>query len=156
MKEQVIVTSLADGGVWVEGVQASACQSCQAKSGCGQQSLKKLGRPVSLWVATTRPFKVGDQVLVELPDGAVAISALVLYGIPLFGLALGAMMASAAGLSDWQAFLGSATGLTLGFAVARKLANRYQEQWQPRIAPVVSSTPGCFSDISAEHSDMHR
>lgn len=150
MREQVVVKELAAGGIWVEGVQASACESCQAKSGCGQQSLKKLGRPVTLWVETSQKFSVGEEVSVELPDGAVAMSALVLYGIPLLGLALGAVIASRFDMPDWQTFLGASAGLAVGFAVARGLSERYQEQWQPRLIPPIdsSSVPGCFSELS--------
>ena len=152
MKEQVVVRELAPGGVWVEGVQASACESCQAKSGCGQQSLKKLGRPVTLWVETNQKLSIGDEVLVELPDGAVAMSALVLYGVPLLGLALGAVIASRFGVADWQTFLAACAGLAAGFAIARGMSERYQEQWQPRLIPPIdaSSIPGCFSEPSGK------
>lgn len=151
MREQVVVTELGAGGVWVEGVQSSACESCQAKSGCGQQSLKKLGRPVSLWIKTDLRLQVGDQVVVELPDGAVAMSAMVLYGVPLAGLAIGAVIANHFGFADWQAFIGACIGLGAGFFVARVLSERYQERWLPQlVTPTASTIPKCFSDSSTE------
>jgi len=133
MKELVKVTSIASGGVWVEGMQSSACSSCQAKSGCGQESLKKLGKPVSLWVPTNKTLRVGEQAMVELPEGAVALSALALYGVPLCGLAGGAVAGQLSGLPEWQVLLAAGIGLGIGFAIAKRLANRYKQQWQPRL-----------------------
>lgn len=134
MKELVRVTSIESGGIWVEGVQSSACSSCQAKSGCGQQSLKQLGRPVSLWIpAVEHSVQVGDQVMVELPEGAVARSALALYGVPLIGLTLGAALGQWAAWPEWQMLLSAGVGLAIGFAVARGLSECYQHQWQPRL-----------------------
>jgi len=134
MKERVRVTTIDAQGVWVEGVQASACASCQARSGCGQQALKELGRPVSLWVPITgHSLQVGDQVMVELPEGAVARSALALYGVPLLGLTAGAALGQWAAWPEWQMLLSAGVGLVVGFVAARMLSERYQHQWQPRL-----------------------
>ena len=91
-KETVRVTGLGKGGIWVEGIQQSACNSCSAKSGCGQHSLSKLGRPVRLWVDTQDSFEVGEVVELTLPQGSLAASATALYGLPLLGLIIGAVI----------------------------------------------------------------
>ena len=51
-QEVVQVVGTGDDGIWVEGVQQSACGACSARAGCGQHTLSKMGKPVRLWVNT--------------------------------------------------------------------------------------------------------
>ena len=87
-QEIVEIVEIGEQGVWVEAMQQSACSSCNARSGCGQHSLSKLGRKMRLWVPTERHFSVGEQATLTLPDGSLALSALVLYGLPLLAMML--------------------------------------------------------------------
>ena len=148
-KETVRIIELAKGGVWVEGIQQSACGSCQAKSGCGQHSLSKLGRPVRLWVETHDTFQVDDIVELELPHGSLAISAATLYGLPLLGLVIGAVGGNA-WLSETLSLLTGALGLAVGFAAARYLSGRFKESWQPIISR--SSCPPQAQTVQEAHS----
>ena len=132
-QEIVEVVEIGDGGIWVEGVQQSACGSCSARAGCGQHSLSKLGRPVKLWVVTEDHFEVGEQVILALPQGSLAFSALSLYGLPLIGLIAGALLGYQGG-SDLVSVVSGLLGLTLGLLSARWLANHNRDQWQPRIS----------------------
>jgi len=59
-QEIVEVIEQGDGGIWVEAVQRSACNSCNARSGCGQHSMSKLGRPMRLWVNTEQKLQPGQ------------------------------------------------------------------------------------------------
>ena len=132
-KETVRVTGLGKGGIWVEGIQQSACNSCSAKSGCGQHSLSKLGRPVRLWVDTQDSFEVGEVVGLTLPQGSLAASAAALYGLPLLGLIAGAI----AGHQIWgesASVVTALAGLGVGFAGARYLSSRFRDVWQPTIS----------------------
>lgn len=132
-QEIVEVVEIGDGGVWVEGIQRSACNSCSARAGCGQHSLSKLGRPVRLWIETADVYVPGDQVILMLPEGSLALSALSLYGLPLMGLIGGALLGYQGG-SDATSMMTGALGLTLGLLAARLIARRNKDQWQPRIA----------------------
>jgi len=131
-QEIVEVVEIGDGGVWVEGIQQSACGSCSARAGCGQHSLSKLGRPVRLWVESTRALQIGEHVTLELPQGSLAVSALSLYGLPLAGLIGGALLGYQGG-SDLVSMLSGMLGLISGMLSARWLASRNRERWQPRI-----------------------
>ncbi len=139
MQETVIVTRLGNGGAWVEGVQASACASCQARSGCGQESLRKLGRPVSLWLETQDSLSPGERVLVELPDGVLVESAGVLYGLPLIGLMTGAVLGQWIGQNELAALLTGVLGITVGLLMARRVTTWRQHRWQPRLVSRVLS-----------------
>lgn len=132
IQEIVEVVEIGDGGIWVEGMQRSACGSCNARAGCGQHTLSKLGRPVRLWVDTLDQFLVGDQVVIALPEGSLAFSALSLYGLPLVGLVIGAILGNQGG-SEAQSMLTGLLGLVIGFGVARWFARRHKTDWQPSI-----------------------
>ena len=79
IEEQVVISSITPEGAWVEGMQQSACGSCSAKAGCGQHTMSQLGRKVSLWLplsdlndeAIQEPFRIGQQIVVGLPEGAI-------------------------------------------------------------------------------------
>src|SRR5690554_7465990 len=91
-QEWVTVKQIEPGGIWVESLQRSACDSCNARSGCGQRTLSQLGKPIRLWIPSEETFQIGQQVLVELPTGGLALSSLMLYGLPLVTLAVAAML----------------------------------------------------------------
>ncbi len=131
-QEWVEITAVEPGGVWVEGMQRSACGSCSARAGCGQHTLSKLGRPLTLWVPTEGQWRIGQQVLLSMPAGSLALSALMLYGLPLVSmmvLAVAGRWLSGDGLAAVLGLLGLAGGFLLSHRVA--MINR--ERWQPQI-----------------------
>lgn len=138
-QEIVKVTEIADGGVWVEAVQRSACNSCNARSGCGQHSLSKLGRPMRLWVEGGEHLQPGQEVVLSIPAGGLAMSALLLYGTPLVGLIAG----MAIGQTQGDALAGAlgVTGLVAGFILARRISDRVKHRWEPRIVPGCTLIP---------------
>lgn len=135
IEEQVAVTALDEGGVWVEGVQQSACGSCSAKAGCGKHTMSQLGRKVSLWLPDTpgcdKHFSVGEQVVVGLPEGAILRSTLVLYGIPLIFLIVGAIVGNTL-MGELGSISFSVIFMLLGFKLARARAIKNQQNWQPK------------------------
>lgn len=132
-QEWVTVTQIEAGGVWVESLQRSACDSCNARSGCGQRTLSQLGRTIKLWVPTDTSLTLGQQVQLQLPTGGLALSALMLYGIPLLALMLAAGIAQPWG-EFWAIGLGVA-GLAVGIGISRLLTQKYRHLWQPSIIP---------------------
>lgn len=138
-REWVEVVATDVGGVWVESQQRSACESCQARSGCGQQALTKLGRPVRVWVPTQESFQIGQAIMVELPSGGLALSAIMLYGIPLLALIMGAAFGQTVGNDLYAAILGLLF-LGVGLLVSKQVTQRYKTLWQPKIVPLCAST----------------
>lgn len=133
-QEWVTVNQVEADGIWVESLQRSACDSCNARSGCGQRTLSQLGRPIRLWIATDASFSVGQQVQVELPNGGLALSALMLYGLPLLMLILAALLGQTLENDILAAVIGLA-GLAVGLYMSRQLTQRYKQLWQPRVLP---------------------
>ncbi|MEN9465656.1 MAG: hypothetical protein RL217_1837 [Pseudomonadota bacterium] len=133
-QEWVRVSAVQYDGIWVESQRHSACDSCNARSGCGQRSLAKLGKTVSLWLPLpdTRTYQVGQSLELELPVGGLALSALMLYGLPLVVLILAVLLAQGLA-SDWQVALAGVVGLALGLLLGRFFSLRYRHLWQPKI-----------------------
>lgn len=130
-QEWVTVSAIADGGVWVESLQRSACDSCNARSGCGQRTLANIGRTVRLWVPTNNIYQVGQQVRLQLPSGGLALSALLLYGVPLLMLLVLAAVGQT--LGEFYAIASGTLGLVVGLMLSRKLTQIYKHLWQPKI-----------------------
>ncbi len=145
IQEIVEVIEQGDGGLWVEAVQRSACNSCNARAGCGQHSMSKLGRSMRLWVSTEQKLQPGQQVVLTLPEGSLALSALAMYGLPLLGLIVGAIIGQLGGSDGW-AGVAALAGLAAGFILARKLAARYQSQWQPGLKSGCERIPMIHSE----------
>lgn len=138
IEEQVVISSITPEGAWVEGMQQSACGSCSAKAGCGQHTMSQLGRKVSLWLplsdlndeASQEPFRIGQQIVVGLPEGAILRSTVVLYGLPLIALVFGAI----AGHAIWGeagSIALSVLSMLLGFKAARYWSLKNKQHWQP-------------------------
>lgn len=160
IEEQVVITSTTEKGAWVEGVQQSACGSCSAKAGCGKHTMSQLGKKVSLWLPYTQDlatenaeatFKVGQQIVVGLPEGAILKSTFVLYGAPLVLLILGAIF----GHYLWGevgSILVSMIALFVGFKVASYFSEKNKRHWQPHFLRECSSAPLEFDRSGIIHS----
>ena len=131
-QEWVTVTEVERQGIWVESLQRSACDSCNARAGCGQRTLSNLVRTIRLWVPVDEPFVVGQKALLELPQGGLALSAFMLYGLPLLGLMVMAVLGQAIS-GELGAGLGALIGLALGLLASRLAATRFRFLWQPKI-----------------------
>jgi sigma-E factor negative regulatory protein RseC len=135
IEEQVVITSIEHNGAWVEGMQQSACGSCSAKAGCGQHAMTQLGRKVTLWLpidhlSETVDFNVGHQVVVGLPEGAILRSTVVLYGVPLIALVLGAIIGHGA-WGEVGSILMSVVSMLIGFKLAQYWSQKNKQYWQP-------------------------
>lgn len=167
IEEQVVVTATTPEGAWVEGIQQSACGSCSAKAGCGQHTMSQLGKKVTLWLPFDSQFasasgvseeglsinslSVGQQIVVGLPEGAILRSTLVLYGVPLLALVLGAIL----GHSLWGelgSILSAVLFMLLGFKLAGRISEKFKRQWQPQLLRDCSSQKVEFDRSDLIHS----
>tara|TARA_R110000764_G_scaffold32583_4_gene73650 strand:+ start:28 stop:498 length:471 start_codon:yes stop_codon:yes gene_type:complete len=122
IEERGRVLSAEPGAVWVATIRSSTCGSCQAKAGCGQAMLQKLGSGSSqgfVRALTEQQWQVGDEVLVGVPEDAVVRSALWVYLVPLLGLFGAALSAQWLGWAEPGVIFAAAVGLLFGFALVR-------------------------------------
>lgn len=125
------VVAVKDGKAWVQTIRASACESCSARGGCGQRVLAgaSSGRANQVLVSNHLNARVGDEVTVAIEESALLSASVLVYGLPLLLLVLGAV----AGQHwlpgpDAGAIAGAVAGLVAGFAIARSGRLRRQDE----------------------------
>lgn len=159
IEEQVVVMSTTSQGAWVEGIQQSACGSCSAKAGCGQHAMSQLGKKVTLWLPfadsaselSDQSLSVGQQIVVGLPEGAILKSTLVLYGVPLVALVLGAIVGHAL-WGELGSIMIACFAMLLGFKLAAKVSANNKRSWQPQFLRNCSQTVKEFDRNAIIHS----
>ena len=125
IEERGRVLSVEDGAVWVETLRRSACDSCQVRNGCGQSVLQRLGlggRSGFIRVLNPQPgqsCRVGDEVLIGIPENAVLHGSFMVYLVPLLMLFAGALLAQYLGASETFIILAGFSGMGSGFAAVR-------------------------------------
>jgi sigma-E factor negative regulatory protein RseC len=110
------VTSVAGEFAVIE-VEAlpSACAKCGDKGGCG----KPQGGPRRYAVRNTIGARVGDRVVLSVPQGAVLKAAVLSYLMPLVFVIGGAAAAMALFGDGLPTVAGAASGLLVGLALLR-------------------------------------
>lgn len=108
---------------FVRPLASGSCGVCAGKGGCEASSLLRLfGRGDQCYsVHNGVQAKVGDRVIVGLPEGRLAKSAALTYGLPLAGLLAGAAVGGfVAHTQDLGAALGGLAGFTAGAWFVRR------------------------------------
>lgn len=152
-EELATVISISDKQVTLTSQIKSTCSGCSQVDSCanGQVSkaLPKQQMKVTLNLPATSSLKVGDSVILGIPEGDLLTSAGQVYLLPLLGL----IGASAAGqwLIDLKvinhellSFLIGITGGYLGYVFAKYLqkTHKYAEKLEPKILRVIVKPRG--------------
>lgn len=119
LEHQGVVREVGKGCVTV-ALETAGCRTCGQGGSCGIGKLAA-GRPAPLVVLPTEraDLQVGDPVLLQVPEGRLAISALLGYLFPAIALLAGAGLGHAMGGSDGAAALGAMAGFLAALAMAR-------------------------------------
>jgi sigma-E factor negative regulatory protein RseC len=118
MIEQKATVISRDGElVWVEAERQSTCGQCQARKGCGTGMLAKhVGQRFSrLAVNTDLDLRVGQQVMVSIPEQALLSGALLMYLLPLLALFSAAAITRMIGAGELAQIVAGLLGLCAGF-----------------------------------------
>ncbi|MGI9223748.1 MAG: SoxR reducing system RseC family protein [Woeseiaceae bacterium] len=119
----------------VEIAAAFSCARCAAGKGCGAGLFDsgRQSRRISANIAAGIDVNEGDEVSIELAPRHVLNAALIVYGTPLGGGLVGAILAYALGLGDLYAAIAALAGITAGIAIARRRAAHDLCQFTPTI-----------------------
>jgi len=93
MQQVGVVLELVGQRALIRGDRASTCGSCAGKSSCSTLGAWNQ-RALELNVDNRMGAKVGDEVVIEVPDSLVLKSAFTLYGLPM-------LLFFAAGVIAW-------------------------------------------------------
>ena len=131
------VVAVEQDRIWVQTIRLSACQSCAAQKGCGQKLLNSMsaGRAQQIAVQNHLGARVGDQVVIGIPESALLAASAWVYLVPLL-----AMIGTAILAQKWLQWpdsgvaLAGAIGLALGFVLVRRASvQREESRFQPRL-----------------------
>ncbi|MBW4935783.1 SoxR reducing system RseC family protein [Marinobacter sp. F4206] len=137
--ENGTVIALKDDRAWVQTIRQSACESCSARSGCGQRVLASAtsGRANQVLVANTVRARVGDEVTIGIDEQALLGASLIVYALPLFLMVLASIAGHRwSGGADLWAIIGALMGLCAGFFAGRRLQSRQDGRYEPRLLRV--------------------
>jgi sigma-E factor negative regulatory protein RseC len=124
--EQVARVVSRDGDtVWLEPETTASCSGCLSLAACG-------GKGGSGRALAARRFplpgdlglRVGDRVVVGLPDGAVLRASATAYAVPLVTMIGAGILAGGLGAGDGAGAAAILGGLVLGLLIAGVLARR--------------------------------
>ncbi|MFA6902881.1 MAG: SoxR reducing system RseC family protein [Gallionellaceae bacterium] len=132
IQTRAVIIRLEGNDALVESTQGGGCGNCDREGGCGSGKLAQLfsNEPRRFRVRNDSNAQVGAVVEVNLPDGMLLHSALLMYLLPLVLLTAGAVVGmqwsyDEAG-RDAYAAIGGLAGLVLGFAIVKVLTARQQ------------------------------
>lgn len=124
--------------VWVQVVRESACQSCSARSACGQRVLAGIsgGRASQVMVDNDLGVVTGDEVVLGVGEQALLTASVLVYLLPLLLMGAGAVMADLwLPSGDLWPVLGGALGLVAGFGGGAWFQHRHRRdaRFQPKL-----------------------
>jgi sigma-E factor negative regulatory protein RseC len=126
LEMRAIVIQVEGDEASVQPLGTSGCGHCNSEGGCGSGALTKLfcsNKPRNFKVNNEVQAKVGDEVQVTIPDGALLRGAMKMYVVPLILLLAGGIagvgLAGETAARDTYAVAGAVIGLLLGFILAR-------------------------------------
>jgi sigma-E factor negative regulatory protein RseC len=126
LEMRAIIIQVEGDEASVQPLSTGGCGHCDSEGGCGSGKLTKLfcsNKPRHFKVNNAARAKVGDEVLVSIPDGALLRGAMKMYVFPLVlllaGGIAGASLVGETASRDAYAVAGAVVGLLLGFALAR-------------------------------------
>lgn len=104
IEELATVTAIDGSNIQVESQVTSTCSSCQQVDTCGSGQISKAipHKALKVTLPNKQNFKIGDQVVIGIPQEQLLSSAWQVYGLPLLGLIV-------------FAFIGELTSQSFGF-----------------------------------------
>lgn len=145
IQEQAVVVGVNQGLASLEILRNKPCGLCGQTRGCGISIWGRLfGHRANIFkVKNTVNAKVDDVVTVGIQENALLLSAVIVYGVPLLTLILGAAFANLAFAGDLHAdrntVLGAFFGLFVGYLWLKghKQADSFSAQYQPVILEII-------------------
>lgn len=116
---------------------AAACPRCAAGKGCGAGLLTGDGgeRQVEASIRAGLSLATGDIVEISLAPDNLLHAAIIVYGLPMLGAAIGAVIAFGLSLGDAAAAIAALLGLGCGLLISRWRLQ--QESCLSRFVPTI-------------------
>lgn len=143
--------------VWIETIRNSTCSGCSARSGCGQGLLAKIkdGSRSHIRLHTELKLAVNDEVVMGLPEQAFIRSSFLAYGLPLFSLIGGVLIADKLlRLAEPWIIAAAVAGLATGFLTVRLISQiaAMRGDFEPQI---IKTIPVIAQHDAADHAPVN-
>lgn len=148
------VVALSGNRAWVQTIRTSACESCSARTGCGQRALASVsgGRANQVLVTNSLDARVGDEVTLAIDESALLGASVLVYALPLALMVLGTVFGhQLSGGSDVAAMLGAAAGMAGGFMMARRVGASTSRGYEPRLVKVRQALSVSCPETASSH-----
>jgi sigma-E factor negative regulatory protein RseC len=117
---------------WVESARTTTCGACAANQGCGTATLARVlgNRHVRLRVLNRINARVGESVVIGIPENGLLRGSLAVYAVPLLTLFAGALAGIELGSgflaagSDLAAVAGAVAGFAAGLVWLKRFSRR--------------------------------
>lgn len=117
---------------WVESARTTTCGACAANQGCGTATLARVlgNRHVRLRVLNRINARVGESVVIGIPESGLLRGSLAVYAVPLLALFAGALAGHELGSgfiaagSDLAAIAGAVAGFAAGLVWLKRFSRR--------------------------------
>lgn len=113
------VVALEGGMAWLEPEQSTACGSCHSAAICGTKAGSRRLVARRFQMANDHDFRVGERIVVGIPEQTLRSAALTAYGIPLVLMMVLGVTAQKLGGGDLGAAAATLAGLAIGILVVR-------------------------------------
>ena len=129
IEEQAVVIKASKERVTLEVVRSKPCGLCGQVRGCGNSIWGKIFSHQSGHIETRNDLnaKLGDVVILGIDETLMLKSSLMLYGVPLFLMFLGMVIANTFTFAkervEFYALVGAVTGLFLGVVMIKRIIN---------------------------------
>jgi sigma-E factor negative regulatory protein RseC len=128
MNEGMAHVVALDGAVaWLEPEQTGSCGGCAASGSCGAKGIGTLASRLEyrrFQIDNDANLRIGERVVIGIPDNALIKAAITAYAIPLGTLLLAGALAQWKFGSDLATMAAMVSGLLLGLGLARVGAGR--------------------------------
>ena len=141
LRETGLVSDLIGELAIVQTQNQMACGSCKVVDTCGNGIIEKYlsGKIFSSKVFNCLNAKIGDKVILEIPNSSVTKASIIVYLVPLLSFIFFALVASLFFYSESLIIFTSLIGLASGFFVTkfynRRLLN--SELYLPKMVSIV-------------------
>lgn len=152
LEEIALVVKSTPDRLWIETQTRSSCRHCSSSSGCGTSVLAKLFsvKRNQLQVENSLDAKLGDKVIIGMPDELLIRAAIWVYLLPLLAMVLVTILADLSGAGEGIQSLAGLAGLIIGFILLRKHTNSTtsQQKFKPRLLRLADQTKVSLESLS--------
>lgn len=142
LEESAKVIAIVDNNVIVESIVKSSCSACKQVDNCGSGQVAKAipHRKLVVNLVNDLNVKLGDEVILGIPEGSLLASAWQVYFLPLLGFILFAVLGQYSSIwlnisHEFLTIIAAFIGAFIGFKFAAKLHCRLtiQENLTPKL-----------------------